>query len=91
MRILIAEDDDSIANAIAALLRDGGHVVDIVDRGACAERAFAGCAFDLLVLDLGLPDLDGTHVLARIRQRGNGVPILVITARDTVNDRVRPK
>ncbi|MGN6741099.1 response regulator [Dyella sp.] len=89
MRILIAEDDPAIAAAITASLRQGGHAVDHVTSGAQADTALRDGAHDLLVLDLGLPALDGSEVLHRLRQRGSGVPVLVITAREGLNERVR--
>ena len=89
MRILVAEDDASIAAAIAPALQAAGHAVDAVADGPLADRALATGTFDLLVLDLGLPGLDGAEVLKRLRDRGAGIPVLVITARDALNDRVR--
>ncbi len=89
MRTLVAEDDDSIGEAIVATLESGGHVVDRVVSGRHADQALASGAFELLVLDLGLPGLDGTEVLRRLRQRGEGMPVLVITARDALNERVQ--
>lgn len=89
MRILIAEDDPAIAAAITASLRQGGHAVDHVTSGAQADAALRDTAHDLLVLDLGLPALDGSEVLHRLRQRGSGVPVLVITAREGLTERVR--
>jgi two-component system OmpR family response regulator len=89
MRILIAEDDPAIAAAITASLRQGGHAVDHVTSGAQADAALRDTAHDLLILDLGLPALDGSEVLHRLRQRGSGVPVLVITAREGLNERVR--
>lgn len=89
MRILIAEDDSAIAAGIAASLRQGGHAVDHVDDGARADAALKDTPYDLLVLDLGLPALDGSEVLQRLRRRGVGLPVLVITAREGLRERVR--
>lgn len=89
MRILIAEDDSSIAAAIAASLQLGRHAVDRVADGAQADAALRTADYDLLVLDLGMPALDGSEVLQRLRHRGSGVPVLVITAREGLNERVR--
>ncbi|MGA0586461.1 response regulator [Dyella sp. KRB-257] len=89
MRILIAEDDSAIAAAILASLRQDGHAVDHVASGAQADAALRDAAHDLLVLDLGLPALDGSEVLHRLRQRGSGMPVLVITAREGLAERVR--
>jgi two-component system OmpR family response regulator len=89
MRILVAEDDQAIAAGICAALRQGGHAVDRVEDGARAQAALNDTPYDLLVLDLGLPRLDGTEVLQQARRRGNHLPVLVITARDGVRERVR--
>lgn len=88
MRVLIAEDDKPIADALKASLVDAGHAVDDVRDGVAAEQALLGEAYDLLVLDLGLPRLDGTQVLRRARERRSDVAVLVVTARDGVADRV---
>jgi len=79
----------AIAAAITASLRQGGHAVDHVASGAQADAALRDAAHDLLVLDLGLPALDGSEVLHRLRQRGSGMPVLVITAREGLTERVR--
>lgn len=89
MRILLAEDDRSIAEGICAALRHGGHAVDHVDSGNLADAALRDHDYDLLVLDLGLPLLDGSEILQRLRGRGATVPVLVITARDSLAERVR--
>lgn len=88
MHILIAEDDPAIAEALKHALRRSGHAVDCVQNGALADAALASIRFDLLILDLGLPKLDGLEVLRRARAHGAGLPILILTARDSVNDRV---
>jgi two-component system OmpR family response regulator len=89
MRILLAEDDPSIAEGICGSLRHGGHAVDHVASGNLADAALRDHEYDLLVLDLGLPLLDGTDVLKRLRSRGAGMPVLVVTARDGLPERVR--
>lgn len=89
MRILVAEDDAAIAAAIGPALQAAGHAVDVVADGAAADGALGGGNYELLVLDLGLPQLDGTEVLRRLRERGDGIPALVITARDALRDRVQ--
>ncbi len=89
MRILLAEDDTSIADGICASLRHGGHAVDHVPSGSLADAALREHDYDLLVLDLGLPALDGSEVLKRLRGRGNGTPVLVVTARDGLPERIR--
>jgi two-component system, OmpR family, response regulator len=89
MRILLAEDDPSIAGAICASLRHGGHAVDHVTSGSLADAALRDHDYDLLVLDLGLPSLDGSEVLRRLRGRGTVMPVLVVTARDGLPERIR--
>ncbi|MEO6925529.1 MAG: response regulator transcription factor [Rhodanobacter sp.] len=89
MRILLAEDDASIAEGICASLRHGGHAVDHVAAGNLADAALRDHEYDLLVLDLGLPGLDGSEVLQRLRSRGSGMPVLVVTARDGLPERIR--
>jgi two-component system, OmpR family, response regulator len=89
MRILLAEDDPSIAEGIRASLRHGGHAVDHVASGNLADTALRDRAYDLLVLDLGLPAIDGSEVLRRLRSRGTGMPVLVVTAREGLAERIR--
>jgi two-component system OmpR family response regulator len=89
MRILLAEDDPSIAEGIRASLRHGGHVVDHVAAGNLADAALRDHAYDLLVLDLGLPAVDGSEILRRLRSRGTGMPVLVVTAREGLAERIR--
>jgi two-component system OmpR family response regulator len=89
MRILLAEDDPAIAEGICASLRHSGHAVDHVAGGNLADAALRDDAYDLLVLDLGLPAIDGSDVLRRLRSRGTGMPVLVVTARDGLNERIR--
>lgn len=89
MRILIAEDDAAIASGLAASLRARGYAVDRVEDGADADLALQGHAYDLLVLDLGLPSLHGTELLSRMSQRGATLPVLVVTASEGLHERVR--
>jgi two-component system OmpR family response regulator len=89
MHILIAEDDPSIAESVAYALRSGGHAVDWVQSGSAADAALTAHHFDLLILDLGLPRMDGFELLRRARARGERLPILILTARDSLNDKVR--
>lgn len=89
MRILLAEDDSSIAAGIRDSLIKGGHAVDHVADGGKADLALRDGQFDLLILDLGLPALDGSEVLQRLRKRGGDLPVLVITAREGMHERVR--
>ena len=89
MRILLAEDDGSIAEGISASLRHGGHTVDHAARGNLADAALREHGCDMVVLDLGLPALDGSEVLRRLRSRGTSMPVLVVTARDGLAERIR--
>ena len=88
MRLLIIEDERRIADLVAEALRQAGFVVDSVGTVADAEAALLTTAYDAAVLDLGLPDGDGLRLLAELRHRGDRPPVLVLTARDTVEDRV---
>ncbi|MBN8441343.1 MAG: response regulator transcription factor [Thauera sp.] len=89
MRILLAEDDPVIADGIGRALRKGGYAVDHVADGAEADTALASQPYDLLILDLGLPRLPGIEVLKRLRGRKSALPVLILTAQDGVDDRVR--
>ena len=88
MRLLAVEDDPMIGEAIVAGLSSEGHAVDWVRDGRAAELSIATHAYSLVLLDLGLPARDGIEVLKSIRARKLDVPVLIITARDTVADRV---
>lgn len=88
MKVLLAEDDPLIGDAIAASLRKSGFSVDWVRDGQEAETALLLGHYGLLVLDLGLPRIDGMELLRRLRQHENPIPVLVVTARDGVADRV---
>lgn len=89
MHLLLIEDDRSVAHGITAGLRLHGFTVDHAETAAHADAALAASEFDVAVLDLGLPDEDGMKLLARWRERGIDMPLLVLTARDAVSDRVR--
>lgn len=89
MRILLAEDDRIIANGLVRSLRKSGYAVDHVSNGADADAALLSQPFDLLILDLGLPRLSGIDVLKRLRGRKCPMPVLILTAQDGVDDRVR--
>jgi two-component system, OmpR family, response regulator QseB len=88
MRLLLVEDDSMIGEAIRAGLRRDGFAVDWVQSTAAAARALDAEPFDLLLLDLGLPGSDGLAFLAALRGRGSPLPVLIITARDAIADRV---
>lgn len=88
MRILLAEDDQFLADGLSMVLRGNGYVVDVAVTGPDTDAAVAIHPYDLLILDLGLPKLDGMEVLKQIRNRGQLLPILILTARDGLEDRV---
>ena len=89
MRILVAEDDPNLASGVCQVLRNSGHAVDWVRSGMEADAALDANPFDLLILDLGLPKMSGFDVLKRLRSRESQLPVLILTALDGVNDRVR--
>jgi two-component system OmpR family response regulator len=89
MRILIAEDDAVLADGLTRSLRQAGYSVDGVKDGAAADVALATAQFDLLILDVGLPRLSGFEILKRLRGRNSKLPVLILTALDGVDDRVR--
>jgi two-component system, OmpR family, response regulator len=88
VRILIAEDDRILADALSRSLRAGGYAVDVVDAGDNAESALLAQPYDLVILDLGLPQVPGLEVLRHLRARKNHVPVLILTAADSVEQRV---
>lgn len=88
MRLLVVEDDAMIGISLRNGLRQDGYTVDWVRDGAAAELAIAATAYDAILLDLGLPGRSGLELLAHWRARQNPVPVLIITARDSVADRV---
>ncbi len=88
MRILLVEDDAMVGKALALGLTRAGFAVDWVTDGRVAELALGNGVYDLAILDLGLPKVDGMAVLATLRSKGNGVPVLIASARDTVEDRI---
>jgi two-component system OmpR family response regulator len=89
MRLLIAEDDQVLADGLLRSLRSSGYAVDQVGDGEAADAALSAHEFDLLILDLGLPRLHGHEVLRRLRARGSTAPVLILTAADSVEQRVR--
>ncbi|ANX03755.1 response regulator [Immundisolibacter cernigliae] len=88
MRLLLVEDDASLAAGLSLALRNKGFAVNHVTRGDHALHAVATDPPDLIVLDLGLPDMEGLEVLRTLRAGGQRLPILVLTARDTLSDKV---
>ena len=89
MHILVAEDDATLAAGLIQSLRQSGYAVDCVKNGVEADAALGANQFDLLILDLGLPKISGLEVLQRLRSRRSGIPVLILTARDGVNERVK--
>ncbi len=88
MRIVLIEDEPRLAELAGAALRQAGFIVDLASSAEDARHALAATAYDAAVLDLGLPDADGLTVLAELRRKRSTLPVLVLTARDTVEDRV---
>ena len=88
-RILLVEDDALLGEGVKAGLEDAGHVVDWVRDGRHGREALATGEFVAVVLDLGLPRLDGLAILKELRARGDVTPVLILTARDTIDDRVK--
>ncbi len=88
MRILLVEDDPMIGEAVCVALKDAAYAVDWVRDGATASGVLDQSEHQAVLLDLGLPKRDGLEVLRRLRKAGNGIPVIVITARDGVEDRI---
>jgi two-component system OmpR family response regulator len=88
MRVLLVEDDRMIGAAVAQALRDAAYAVDWVMDGDTAIEAANAEAYDLALLDLGLPELDGLEVLRCLRKTGRAVPVIIVTARDGIDDRI---
>ncbi len=88
MRILLIEDDPMIGRSLALALKEAGMTVDWFQDGVQGQSAAECCAHDLVLLDLGLPKKSGWELLKSIRKQGNDTPLLIITARDGIDDRV---
>lgn len=88
MRLLLIEDDQMIGESVRKGLRQDGFTVDWVQDGRAGETALSEGVHDLLLLDLGLPGKEGIEVLKTLRKRGNAIPVLILTARDALEDRV---
>ncbi len=88
MRVLVVEDDSLLAEGLTRVLTRAGHAVDHAETGAQADKALRSGSYALVVLDIGLPDIDGFEVLRRLRARHVTTNVLVLTARDAVEDRV---
>ncbi|MDN3233599.1 response regulator [Pseudomonas sp. WAC2] len=89
MRILLVEDHLSLAESVAQALKGEGWTVDVINDGVAADLALASEEYALAILDVGLPRMDGFEILARLRERGNRLPVLMLTARGEVKDRVQ--
>lgn len=88
MRLMLVEDDERLARGMAAALGASGFAVDICTTGAEAISVAPSEPYCAIVLDLGLPDMDGLEVLAQLRSRGVATPVIVLTARDMIDDRI---
>lgn len=89
MRVLLVEDDALLGDGVEAGLKQAGYAVDWARDGAAAGLALRNGGHDAVILDIGLPRKSGLEVLAEARRTGNRVPVLVLTARDSIDDRVR--
>src|SRR5512139_1078089 len=89
MRVLIVEDDPLLGDALQAGLKQAGYAVDWMKDGVTAEQALGTEPYAAVVLDLGLPRLSGLEVLNRLRSRNSAIPVLILTARDAVEDRIQ--
>ena len=89
MRILLVEDDELLGDGVEAGLKQAGYAVDWVRDGAAAELTLRNGGHDATILDLGLPRKSGLEVLGQARRAGNRIPVLILTARDTVDDRIK--
>jgi len=87
--ILLAEDDKYLSDGLSRSLRFNGHKIDVAKNGSETEAAVSACDYDLLILDIGLPIKNGFEVLSWLRSVGKTLPILILTARDTLSDRIR--
>lgn len=89
MRILLVEDDELLGDGVRAGLSQDGYTVDWLKDGEAGQRALKSERFDLIVLDLGLPKMSGLGLLQHLRAEGDSTPVLILTARETVEDRVK--
>jgi len=89
MRLLVVEDEPEVGAFLLRVLREAAWAADVARTGAQALKSLASLEYDLVILDLGLPDIDGFELCRLIRERGDRTPVLMLTARDAVNDRVR--
>ncbi len=89
MRVLVVEDDRMIAKGLHTALKQDGYAVDGVGDGKSASAALRSSRFDVVLLDLGLPERDGLEVLRELRSRGDATPVIIVTARDDVQNRIQ--
>jgi len=89
MRILVAEDNRTLADGLVAVLRASGYAVDVVHDGVSAEAVATSTEFDLVILDLNLPEMDGLDVLRSLRARRSSAAVLILTARGAMDERVK--
>ena len=89
MRVLVVEDDRMIAKGLHTALKQDGYAVDGVSDGRSAAEALRSSRFDVVLLDLGLPERDGLEVLRELRSRGDATPVIIVTARDDVQNRIQ--
>jgi len=87
-RILIVEDEERFASFLEKGLSANGYTTKVVGDGVTAAAVASDEEFDLMILDLGLPDMDGVHVLSLVRQRGVAMPVIILTARDDMSDKI---
>jgi two-component system response regulator TctD len=88
MRVLLVEDHLQLADSVAQALKSGGLTVDVLHDGVAADLALSSEEYAVVILDVGLPRMDGFEVLARLRARGKNLPVMMLTARSDVKDRV---
>jgi DNA-binding response OmpR family regulator len=89
MRVLVVEDEPEVRDFLLRVLREAAWAADAVGRGKRALESLARSEYDLAIVDVGLPDFDGFELCRRMRERGDRTPVLLLTARNAVNDRVR--
>ncbi|MCX7193683.1 MAG: response regulator [Proteobacteria bacterium] len=89
MRVLLVEDDPIVADGLIRILQKSKYIVTHEANGKRADHLLIVQQFELVILDMGLPEMDGAEILRRLRQRGNKVPVLILTARDKVEERVQ--
>jgi len=88
MNILLIEDDEVLSDGLTHTLSNTGYCVTAASTGAYAEHLLAAQGFDLILLDLGLPDIDGLQLLRKLRRQKHALPIMILTARDDMNNRI---